>query len=55
MSTIALFPDGRPSRVATLAGEASELVGMAHLLQAAHSEAAKRERPLTDTETWGWV
>jgi hypothetical protein len=30
-------------------------VGMAHLLRAAHFEAAKRERPLTDAETRGWV
>ena len=40
---------------AFLAAEAGEPVGMAHLLQAAHAEAAKRERPLTDAETRGWV
>ncbi len=37
------------------AAEDGEPVGMAHLLRAAHSEAAKRERPLTDAETRGWV
>jgi len=37
------------------AAEAGERVGMAHLLRAAHGEAAKRERPLTDAETRGWV
>ena len=30
-------------------------VAMPHLLQAARSEAAKRERALTDAETRGWV
>ena len=40
---------------AFLAAEASEPVRMLHLLQAAHSEAAKRERPLADAETRGWV
>ena len=40
---------------AFLAAEAGEPVRMAHLLQAAHSEAAKRERPLSDAETRGWV
>ena len=40
---------------AFLAAGASEPVCMAHLLQAAHSEAAKRERPLSDAETRGWV
>ena len=40
---------------AFLAAEASEPVRMLHLLQAAHSEAAKRERPLSDAETRGWV
>ena len=28
---------------------------MAHLLRAAHGEAAKRERPLSDAETRGWA
>jgi SpoVK/Ycf46/Vps4 family AAA+-type ATPase len=40
---------------AFLAAEAGESVGMSHLLQAAHSEAGKRERPLSDAETRGWV
>ena len=40
---------------AFLAAGTGEPVGMAHLLQAAHSEAAKRERPLSDAETRGWV
>jgi len=30
-------------------------VCMSHLLQAAHHEAGKRERPLSDAETKGWV
>ena len=37
------------------AAETGEPVGMAHLLRAAHAEAAKRERALTDGETRGWV
>ncbi len=37
------------------AADAGEPVGMAHLLRAAHGEAAKRERPLSDAETRGWV
>jgi hypothetical protein len=40
---------------AFLAAEAKEPVRMRHLLQAAQSEAAKRERPLADAETKGWV
>jgi hypothetical protein len=40
---------------AFLAADADEQVGMAHLLYAAHGEGSKRERPLTDTETRGWV
>jgi len=40
---------------AFLAAEAREPVRMSHLLQAAHSEAGKRERPLSDAETRGWV
>jgi hypothetical protein len=37
------------------AAAAAEPVGMAHLLRAAHHEAAKRDRPLSDAETRGWV
>jgi hypothetical protein len=37
------------------AAETGEPVGMSHLLRAAHAEAAKRERALTDGETRGWV
>jgi SpoVK/Ycf46/Vps4 family AAA+-type ATPase len=37
------------------AAELEEPVSMAHLLHAAHSEASKRERPLSDAETRGWV
>jgi len=40
---------------AFLAAEARRPIGMAQLLQAARYEAAKRERPLTDAETRGWV
>lgn len=40
---------------AFLAADANEPIGMAHLLHAAHGEGAKRERPLTDAETRGWV
>jgi hypothetical protein len=40
---------------AFLAAEAKEPVCMRHLLHAAHGEAAKRERPLSDAETRGWV
>jgi hypothetical protein len=40
---------------AFLAAGSGEPVGMVHLLQAAHSEAAKREQPLSDAETRGWV
>jgi hypothetical protein len=40
---------------AFLAADADEPVGMAHLLHAAHGEGAKRERPLSDAETRGWV
>ena len=40
---------------AFLAADADEPVGMAHLLHAAHGEGSKRERPLTDAETRGWV
>lgn len=37
------------------AAEAAGPVAMTHLLEAAHAEAAKRERPLSDGETRGWV
>lgn len=39
---------------AFLAADAGTDVTMAHVLQAAHAEAAKRERPLADAETRGW-
>jgi SpoVK/Ycf46/Vps4 family AAA+-type ATPase len=37
------------------AAELEEPVAMAHLLHAAHFEASKRERPLSDAEIRGWV
>ncbi|HNO35325.1 MAG TPA: ATP-binding protein, partial [Nitrospira sp.] len=40
---------------AFLAADEGTVVGMRHLLQAAHTEAAKRERSLSDAETRGWV
>lgn len=40
---------------AFLAAQAKEPVAMGHLLQAAQSEAAKRDRPLADAEIKGWV
>lgn len=40
---------------AFLAADAGQPVGMSHLLQAAHAEASKRERPLADAETRGWA
>ena len=40
---------------AFLAADAGEPVSMGHLLQAAHAEASKRERPLADAETRGWA
>jgi SpoVK/Ycf46/Vps4 family AAA+-type ATPase len=40
---------------AFLAAEAGAPVGMPHLLQAAHGEAAKLERALTEAETRGWA
>ncbi|MEO6421287.1 MAG: ATP-binding protein [Candidatus Nitrotoga sp.] len=40
---------------AFLAADAGEAVSMVHLLHAAHGEGSKRERPLTDAETRGWV
>jgi AAA+ superfamily predicted ATPase len=40
---------------AFLAADVDEPVGMAHLLNAAHDEGAKRDRPLNDAEIRGWV
>jgi hypothetical protein len=40
---------------AFLAAEAGTPVGMPHLLRAAHIEAAKRDKPISDAETRGWV
>ena len=40
---------------AFLAADEGAAVAMRHLLQAAHTEASKRERPLSDAETRGWV
>jgi hypothetical protein len=40
---------------AFLAAEGRTAVGMGHLLRAARSEAAKRDRPFSDAETRGWV
>jgi hypothetical protein len=40
---------------AFLAADRQEAVAMPHLLQAAHAEAAKRERPLAEAETRGWM
>ena len=37
------------------AADEDQPVTMAHLLHAAHDEAAKRERTITDAETRGWV
>ena len=37
------------------AAELEAPVSMTHLLHAAHLEASKRERPLSDAETRGWV
>jgi AAA+ superfamily predicted ATPase len=37
------------------AAEAGTPLSMTHLLRAAHLEAAKRESPITDAETRGWV
>jgi len=38
-----------------LAAEAGTAVTMAHLLRAAHLDAAKREKPFSDAETRGWT
>jgi hypothetical protein len=40
---------------AFLAADAGEVLGMSHLLRAAHSESAKLERPLAEVETRGWA
>ncbi len=40
---------------AFLAANALEPIRMVHLQRAAHLDAAKREHPITDTETRGWV
>jgi hypothetical protein len=40
---------------AFIAADRDEPLRMAHLLQAAHAEAGKRERPLAEAETRGWV
>ncbi|MDN6873809.1 ATP-binding protein [Pseudomonas citronellolis] len=40
---------------AFLAAEAGGAVGMAQLLRAAHLEAAKRDKAISDAETRGWV
>jgi hypothetical protein len=40
---------------AFLAAEARTPIGMGHLLRAARSEAAKRDRPCSEAETRGWV
>lgn len=37
------------------AAELKRAISMEHLLEAAHREAGKRERPLADAETRGWV
>ena len=37
------------------AAEADQPISMSHLLHAAHHEASKRERPLSDAETRGWA
>ena len=40
---------------AFLAADAGTAVTMAHLREAAHMEAAKREKPFSDAETRGWA
>lgn len=40
---------------AFLAADAGTAVGMQHLLRAAHIEAAKREKPISESEIRGWV
>lgn len=46
---------GHIRNIALNAAETGEPVGMAQLFSAAHAEAAKRERPLVEAETRGWV
>jgi SpoVK/Ycf46/Vps4 family AAA+-type ATPase len=40
---------------AFLAADAGTALGMQHLLRAAHIEAAKQDKPLSDCEIRGWV
>jgi hypothetical protein len=40
---------------AFFAADAGEPVGMAHVLRAARAESVKRERPMSETETRGWL
>jgi ATPase family associated with various cellular activities (AAA) len=40
---------------AFLAAESGEPIDMRHLLAAAHAESAKQEKPLSETETRGWI
>jgi len=40
---------------AFLAADADESVGMTHVLQAVRDEYAKLEKPLSNSETKGWV
>jgi hypothetical protein len=40
---------------AFLAADAREPVAMAHVLQAAHLEAVKTDRPIAEMEIRGWV
>jgi SpoVK/Ycf46/Vps4 family AAA+-type ATPase len=40
---------------AFLAAENQDLVGMKHLLAAAHTEYSKMDKPLTEAETRGWL
>ncbi|MDB6144112.1 MAG: family ATPase [Pseudomonas sp.] len=40
---------------AFLAADAGTSVGMQHLLRAAHIEAAKRDKPMSESEIRGWV
>ncbi len=52
-------PGGTISNIALaaafLAAEAGTPVDMVHLLRAAHIEAGKRDKPISDAETRGWV
>ena len=40
---------------AFLAADSGLASSMSHLLHAAHTEAAKRDRPISDAEIRGWV